>query len=77
MVRPMERTILQGVGNILFNAGWEIFNVFIGEPGILELANVETELRNHRVEASNAQLHIRILEVHLVVAAMVDKKGVN
>src|SRR5882757_8155083 len=46
MVRPMEATILQGVRHVLFNSGWEICNVRISEPGIFELADVETELRN-------------------------------
>ena len=36
------------------DVGWEIFNVRISGPGIFELAGIETELANHRLEASNA-----------------------
>ena len=70
----METTILQGIGNVFFHSGWEIINVCISEPGILELADVETELCNHRLEASNAQLHVCVSDVHLVVAAIADKE---
>ena len=77
MVRPMQTTVLQGVRNVLFNSRWEIFNVFIGEPGIFELADVEAELRNHRLEASDPQLQVRVWDVHLIVAAIADKEIVN
>ena len=77
MVQPMKTTILQGIRDILFHSGWEISNVCVGEPGILELANVETELRGHRLEASNHQLHIRISDAHLIVAAIAEKEIVN
>jgi len=73
----MKRTILQDVGNVLFNSGWEIINVGISEPGILELADIETELRDHYLETSNTQLHICISDVHLIVAAIADKEIVN
>jgi len=77
MVRPMQQTILQGVRNVLFHLGWEIVDVCISDPGIFELANVETELRKHRLKASNPQLHMRISDVHLILAAIADKEIVN
>ena len=77
MVRPMETTILQGVRNILLHSGWEIFNVCIGEPGIFEAADVETEVRNHRFETSNPQLYVRVSEVHLIVTVITGKEIVN
>ena len=77
MIRPMETAILQGVRNVLFDARFEIFNVHISEPGIFKFADVETELRNHRLETGNPQLHVRISEVHLIVAAIADKEIVN
>ena len=77
MVQPMEATILQGVRNILFHSGWEIFNVVISKLGIFELANVETELCSHHPEARNPQLHVRISDVHLIVTAIADKEIVN
>ena len=77
MVQPMEATILQGVGNILFHSGWEISNLRIGELGIVELADVETKLCSHRAETSNPQLHVCVSDVHLIVAAIADKEIVN
>ena len=77
MVQPMEATILQGVRNILFHSGWEILNVCISKPGIFEIADVETELHSHHLEARDSQLHIRVSEVHLIVAAIADKEIVN
>ena len=77
MVRPMETAILQGVRDILFHSGWEISNVCISEPGIFELADIETQLCNHRLEASNSQPHVRDHDVHLVVAVITDKEIVN
>ena len=65
MVQPMETTVLQGVRNVLLHPGWEISNVCIGEPGIVELADVETELCGHHSEAINPQLRICISGVHL------------
>ena len=73
----MERTILQGVGDVLFNSRWEIFDVCIGEPGIFELTDIETESRNHRLEASEAHLHVRPSDAYLVVAAIADKEVIN
>jgi len=73
----METTILQGVRNVLFHSGWEISDVFIGEPGIVELADVETELGSHHLEACNPQLHVRVEDVHLIAAAIAAKEIVN
>ena len=77
MVRPMETTILQGIGNVFFNSGWEVFDICISEPGIFELADVETELCDHRLETSNPQLHVRTSDIYSIVAAITDKKIVN
>ncbi len=63
--------------NVLFNAGWETVDVFNSDPRILELADVETQLGNHRLEASNSKRHVRVLDVHLIVAAIADKEIVN
>ena len=73
----METTILQGVRNVLFDSGWEISDVCIGEPGIAELANVEMELGDHHLQACIPQLHVRVSEVDLIVAAIADKEIVN
>ena len=77
MIQPMETTILQGVWNVLFNSTWEISNLRIGEPGIVELADVETKLRSHRLETGNPQLHVCVSDGHLVFAAIADKEIVN
>ena len=77
MVQPMQRTILQGVQDILFHSRWEICNIRIGEPGIVELADVETELCGHRLEACNSQLHVCISDVHLIDATFAEKEVVN
>ena len=77
MVQPMEATILQGVRNILFHSGWEIFNVCISEPRVVELANVETEVGSHRLEACDPQLHVRLPDVHLIAATIAEKEIVN
>ena len=73
----METTILQGVRNVLFYSGWEISDVCIGKPGIIELADVEMELRRHRLEACNPQLHVRVSDVHLIAAVIAEKEIVN
>ena len=70
----METTILQGVRNVLFHSGWKIFDVCIGEPGIVELADVETELDSHRFETYNPQMYIRVSEVHLIAAVIADEE---
>ena len=49
MVRPIERTVLQSVGNISLDPGLEIFNLCIGPPGIFKIADIETELADHRI----------------------------
>ena len=54
--------------------GWDICNLRIGEPGIAELADVETKLHGHRLELSNTQLHVCVSDMHLIVA---DKEIVN
>jgi hypothetical protein len=76
MVGPIVRTILQSVGNVLFDPGWEVLDVCISEPGIFEVADIETELLNHRLQAGNPQLHVRVSEADSVVAVTVvaDKK---
>jgi len=73
----METTIRQGVRYVLFHSGWEISDVCIGEPGIVELADVEMELGGHRLEAYNPQLHVRVSDVHLIAAAIAEKEIVN
>ena len=73
----METTILQGVRNVLFHSGWEISDVCIGDPGIVELADVETELGSHRLETCNPQLYVRVSDVHLIAAAIAEKEIVN
>ena len=65
----MERTKLQGV--CLVRDGSPP-NVCISKPGILELANIETELFDHYFEASDAQLHVSVSEVDLIVADQWD-----
>ena len=77
MVQPIETTILQGVQNVLLNPRWEILNACISKPGIFEIADVETKLRSHHVEASDPQLHVCVSDVHLIVAAIADKEIVN
>ena len=77
MAQPIETTILQWVRNILLHSGWEIFDVRISELRIFELADIKTELRNHRLETSNPQLHVCISDVHLIVAVIADKEVVN
>jgi len=73
----METTILQGVRNVLLHSGWEIPDVCISKPGILELADVEMELCTHHSEAINPQLHVRVSGIHLIGAAIADKEIVN
>ena len=77
MVHPMDTTILQGIRNVLCHSGWEILNACISKPGIFEIADVEVKLRSHHLEASDPQLHVRVSEIHLVVAAIADKEIEN
>jgi len=74
MIRPIEGTILQSVGNVLIDSRWEIMDIRISKPGIFELADIETELFDHRLEASNSHLHVRVLEVDLIGAVIADKE---
>ena len=74
MVRPVETAILQGVGNVLFHSGWEVYNVCIGEPGIFEIADIETEPFYHRLEAGDTLLCARLSQVDLILAAITEKE---
>ena len=74
MARPVEAAILQGVGNVLFHSGWEIFNICVGEPGIFEIADIETELFYHRLEADDTLLCVRLAQVDLILAAITEKE---
>ena len=77
MAQPMETAILQGVRNVPLHSGWEIFDVCISKPRIFEIADVETKLCSHHVEACDPQLYVRLSEVYLIVAAIADKIIVN
>ena len=77
MVQSMKTTILQGIQDVLVHLGWEIFNVCISKVGIFKIADVEMKLHSHYVEASNPQLHVHILEVHLIVRAIAGEEIVN
>ena len=46
-------------------------NIRIRKPGIFKFANIETELFNHSLQASNTQLHIRSSEVDMIVAVTI------
>ena len=70
----METTILQGIRNVLFYSEWEIFDVCISKPGVIELADIEMELGSHRLEACNSQLHIRVSDIHLIFVAFAEKE---
>jgi len=74
MIRPIERTILQSFGDVLFDSGWQILNGCIRKPRVAELADIEPELANHRLEGGNSQLPICVSEVDLVFAAIADKE---
>ena len=65
---------MQSIGNVLFDPGWKILNVRIGEPGIFESTDVETELLNRRLHASNPQMHVCVMGDDLVVAAATEKE---
>jgi len=73
----METTILQGVRNVLFHLGWEIFNVCISRPGIFKIVDVEMKSCSHHLKANDPQLHVCVSEIHLIVAAIADKEIVN
>jgi len=74
VIRPIEGTILQSVGNVVSDSRWEIMDVRISKPGVFKLADIETELFGHRLEASNSQLHVRVLDVDLIGAVIADKE---
>ena len=67
VIRPVKRTILQTVGDVLCDSGREIFDFRISDPGILEPADIETEFGNHRLEASNSQVYIRVAAVDSIL----------
>jgi hypothetical protein len=46
-------------------------NVRIREPGIFELADIESELFNHGIQARNTQIYIRLSGVDMIVAVTV------
>ena len=77
MIQPMETTVLQGIRNVLFHSEWEISDVCISEPGIVEFADVETELGSHHPDACNPQLHVRVSDVHLIFVTFAEKEIVN
>jgi hypothetical protein len=60
----MERNKPQRVGNAIFDSRLGNINTCIGEPGIFELANIETVLINHRLEA----------DLIIAVAALAEKE---
>jgi len=71
MFRPIEGAILQRDGNVLLDSRLEIANTIVSESGVFKLADIETELLSHDLQASNAQIHVRILEVGSIVAGTV------
>ena len=71
VIRPIQRTILQGVGNIILDTALEISNVCISETGIFQVADIEAELANHCLEAYDPQMHIRVSEVDSIVSGTV------
>ena len=42
------------------HAAWFAMHVHISKSGVFEPADIETELFDHRLEASNSQLHVRV-----------------
>ena len=59
------------------NSQWEVLNVGIGEPGILQVADIETELFHHRPETGNTLQHVCGSELNLIVAAIAGKEFGN
>ena len=57
---------------MLFDSGLKIFDFGITEPGIYELADIETELFNHRLEASDTLLRMRLSKLDLIVAMVAE-----
>jgi len=74
MVRPVETAILQGVGNVLLHSGWEVSNVCIGESGIFEIADIETEPFYHRPEAGDTLLRVCLSQVDLILATIAEEE---
>ena len=77
MMRPIERTILQSIGNVLFDSGLEIYNILISPSRVFEVADIEAELINHRLHARNPKFHICRAEVHLIVAGVFGGKEIR
>ena len=44
------------------------------QPGIIKLADVESELFHHHIEAGNTLLCMRLLQVHLIVTVIAEKE---
>ena len=65
---------MQRIGNVLFDPGLEVFNLSISEPGIFELADIEAKLVYHCLDASDAQLNVRVLEIDSIVTEITDKE---
>ena len=59
---------------MLFDSQWEVMNVRIGKSGVFELADIETELFDHRLEARNSQLHICGFEANLIDTVIADEE---
>ena len=62
---------------MLFDSGWEVIDFRICKPGVFELANIEMELCNHRLDAGNSQLLVHIIKVDLIGAVIADKEIQN
>jgi len=60
IIRPIHRTILKSIRNVLPDSRWENIDVRICEPGIF--ADLETELFNYGLEAS-----IRVSKIDMIV----------
>ena len=65
---------MQSIGNVLFDPRWEVLNVCVGKPGVFEFADVEAELFDHRLEASDSEPHIGVLENDLIVTVVAEKE---
>ena len=59
---------------MLFDSGWEVIDFRIRKPGVFELANIETESCDHRLDAGNSQLLVHIIKVDLIGAVIADKE---
>jgi hypothetical protein len=65
MIRLIEKTTLQCIRNLVFDSGWQIWNVFICQPGILKLTDIEAELSCYVLEQfrGNKLVASRVLNV--------------